>query len=667
MRSSGRWIGAWVGGVVICGVMCGLSAARADVIELGELDLSKMSAGWGAPVRDASIEKKPMSIAGEAFERGVGSHAGSEMHIALDGRAERFTAKVGVDDETQGRGTVRFKVYGDGHRLFDSGVMKGRQKAAMVDVPLGGVRRLILLATSAGDGVNYDHADWADARIVYEGERPVATDPPREEPILLTPPPDPAPRIHGPSVYGARPGRPFVYRIPTTGIRPMRFSVDGLPDTLRLDAEQGILSGTTPAAPGRYAMVFQARSDRGRDRKAFTLVVGPTLALTPPMGWNHWYTFYHRPTDELMRTAADVMVASGMADVGYQYVNLDDCWMVRVGSDDPVIGGELRNPDGGIRPNGNFPDMKALTDYIHGKGLRAGLYTSPGPRTCAGYAGSWQHERIDALTFARWGFDFLKYDWCSYTEVATGEGLERFQRPYRLMGAILEEMPRDIVFNLCQYGMADVWTWGGQVGGHCWRTTGDLGLEQGTDLPGFYHIGLRNAQHADYARPGEWNDPDYILIGYVGNARQQNAPAAPCGLTPNEQYAYMSMWCLMAAPLFYSGEITRLDAFTLNVLCNPEVIAIDQDALGRQGRIIRRGEDDLVLAKPLEDGSLAVGLFDLGPVGQRIEVSWTELGIEGPRQVRDVWRHKDVGVVDGAWVADVGRHGVSLVRLIPPR
>ena len=153
----------------------------------------------------------------------------------------------------------------------------------------------------------------------------------------------------------------------------------------------------------------------------------------------------------------------------------------------------------------------------------------------------------------------------------------------------------------------------------------------------------------------------------MGNARQQNAPAAPCGLTPNEQYAYMSMWCLMAAPLFYSGDITRLDAFTLNVLCNPEVIAIDQDALGRQGRIIRRGEDDLVLAKPLEDGSLAVGLFDLGPVGQRIEVSWTELGIEGPRQVRDVWRHKDVGVVDGAWVADVGRHGVSLVRLIPPR
>jgi len=657
---------------LVCGVLLGgavaWSVGRADVVELGQLDLSKMTAGWGTPIRDASIQNEPLSIAGRRFERGVGTHAGSVMYIALDGRAERFTARVGVDDETEGRGSLRFKVYGDARKLFDSGVMKGRQKAAEMDVPLAGVRQLALLVSDAGDGISYDHADWAEARITYNGATPRAIDRPQEPAELWTPPPGPAPQINGPAVYGARPGRPFVYRIPTTGTRPMRFAVDGLPRTLELDAEQGILTGTTPAKPGRYGMVFHARNEHGQDRKAFTLVVGPTLALTPPMGWNHWYTFYDQPTDQLMRTAADVMVASGMADVGYQYVNLDDCWMVKVGSSDPVIGGPLRNPDGTIRPNGRFPDMKALTDYIHSKGLRAGLYTSPGPRTCAGYAGSWQHERQDALTFAQWGFDFLKYDWCSYGGVATGEGLERFQKPYRLMGRILEEMPRDIVLNLCQYGMAEVWKWGGQVGGHCWRTTGDLGLERGSELPGFYHIGLRNAEHFEYARPGQWNDPDYILIGYVGSARGMDTTARPCGLTPNEQYSYMSMWCLMAAPLFYSGDITRLDAFTLNVLCNPEVIAIDQDVLGRQARIVRRGEEDLVLAKPLADGSLAVGLFDLGPVGgQRLEVTWSELGIEGPRRIRDVWRHRNLGTVDGAWAADVGRHGVSLVRLIPMR
>jgi alpha-galactosidase len=274
----------------------------------------------------------------------------------------------------------------------------------------------------------------------------------------------------------------------------------------------------------------------------------------------------------------------------------------------------------------------------------------------------------DAARFVEWGFDFLKYDWCSYGEVAPkgpAPESERLQKPYRLMGGILAGQPRDIVFNLCQYGMGDVWTWGGEVGGHSWRTTGDLGLEKSTRLPGFYSVGFKNAEHAKYAGPGRWNDPDYILIGYVGNAHSIEDPPRPTTLTRHEQYSYMSMWALMAAPLFYSGDITRLDAFTLNVLNNAEVIAVDQDPLGRQARIVRKTDDEFVLAKPMEDGSVAVGLFNLSEAPRELTVAATDLGVSGPQRVRDLWRWKDIGVAGGQFTARVARHGVMLVRMWP--
>ncbi len=480
---------------------------------------------------------------------------------------------------------------------------------------------------------------------------------------VLTPKPGLAPKINGPKVYGARPGRPFLYRIPATGARPMRFSAAGLPISLKLDAATGIVSGTTPAA-GDYRVTFTARNSAGAAKREFRILAGERLALTPPMGWNDWYTHYNRITDKLMRDGADAMIASGMADYGYQYVNIDDCWMVRPDTSDPEIGGEPRDAAGGIRPNRRFPDMKTLTAYIHGKGLKAGLYTSPGPLTCAGFTGSYQHEEIDARKFAEWGFDFLKYDWCSYTKVAGGASLEDRQRPYRLMGGILKRLDRDVVFNLCQYGMSEVWKWGGEVGGHCWRTTGDLGLEKQTSLPGFYSIGFKNAEHFENARPGEWNDPDYILIGTVGNAFKIDAPPTPTNLSADEQYSYMSMWALMAAPLFYSGDMRYLDEFTLNVLCNSEVIDVDQDPLGRQARIVRKTAGEFVLAKPMEDGSIAVGLFNLEASPRNMAISLNELGLRGKWRVRDLWRQKDLAAMVGAaYETTVNPHGVQLIRL----
>ena len=508
--------------------------------------------------------------------------------------------------------------------------------------------------------------NWRFAAVLAAGACLSAAPGSDSDSRILTPKPGSAPRINGPAVYGARPGRPFLYRIPCTGERPIRFSARDLPRSLRLDEATGIISGQAPEDRRAYAVTLEAANSKGHASRLFKIVAGDALALTPPMGWNDWYTHYDRVSDALVRQAADAMISSGMADFGYQYVNIDDCWMVKPGSKDPELGGAPRTASGAIRPNRRFPDMPALTQYIHNKGLKAGIYTSPGPLTCGRFTGSYQHEEMDARTFAGWGFDFLKYDWCSYTSVAGGETLEIRKRPYQLMGSILKKLDRDVVFNLCQYGMSDVWTWGGEVGGHCWRTTGDLGLEKSARLPGFYSIAFKNAEHDAFAGPGRWNDPDYLLIGRVGNAFRIDAPPGATPLTPDEQYSYMSLWVLMAAPLLFSGDMNHLDDFTLNVLCNAEVIEVDQDPLGKQARIIRHTGDEFVLAKPMADGSIALGLFNLSDSRRNIKIAFSELGLVGRRRARDLWRQQDLGNHTGVYASAVARHGVSLVRLIPP-
>lgn len=475
---------------------------------------------------------------------------------------------------------------------------------------------------------------------------------------IITPRPKPSPRINGPLVYGCRPGHPFLYRIPCQGERPIHFSVEGLPPQLKLDPATGIIIGTTPVK-GEYDLLIQAKNSKGKDQRKLKLIAGDKLALTPPMGWNHWYAHYDRITDKMMREAATRMISSGMADVGYQYVNIDDCWMNAPKSNDPMRVGPLRDAQGNIIPNRHFPDMKGLTDYIHEIGLKAGIYTSPGPLTCGGFTGAWQHEEQDARQFAAWGFDFLKYDWCSYGEIAgKNVDLDGYQKPYRKMGKILKSLDRDMVFNLCQYGMGDVWKWGGEVDAHSWRTSGDLGFE----LDRIFDVALRNSEFRQYSKPGEWNDPDYIQIGWIGNAGKMGAPELST-MPAQMQYAYMSLWSLMASPLIYSGDMSKLDPFTLNVLCNPEVIEVNQDPSGECGLVIKHNKDCFLMVKNLSDGSKAVGLFNRGKNPAEVSADWTELQLSGKQSVRDLWREKELGVFNDKFNSLVPAQGAVMVKI----
>ena len=665
--------------ILLAFVLAAVSACpAAETVSLTSLDLGHLHfEGWGKPQTDKSFGGKQLSVAGQKFEHGIGTRALSTLWLELDGRVEKFVASVGVDDGAPNEAaSVCFSIIGDGKKLWISGTMKRGEPAKRVDLNLKGVRSLLLKVDHVAESNNFDHADWADANFIVADAKPCTVNAPAEKKVILTPKPPSAPRINGPKVYGCRPGNPFIYRIPTTGERPIQFAADGLPSSLQLDAATGIITGAAPVR-GTHTLALHAKNRHGSTTREFRIVSGDTLALTPSMGWNHWYAHYNRVSDVMMREAADVMVRTGMADVGYSYVNIDDCWMNATPNakrtPDPLRVGPFRDDAGNIIPNKYFPNMRAMTDYIHAKGLKAGIYTSPGPLTCAGFCGAYQHEEQDAKQFAEWGFDFLKYDWCSYSHIAEGKDpkakeiylwgktaptLEKFQYPYRLMGGILKKLPRDVVFNLCQYGMGDVWEWGAKVGGQSWRTGDDLGAELNRIFP----VALKNATHGKWSRPGAWNDPDYIQIGYVGDARG-GSMSKPCPLTPTEQYSFMSLWCLMASPLFYSGDMSQLDAFTLNVLCNPEVIEVDQDPLGECAQVVKLTDDTFLMVKNMEDGSKAVGLCNRGETKEVITAKWSDLGVTGKHIVRDLWRQKDLGKFDGQFQATVPRHGVVLVRV----
>jgi alpha-galactosidase len=480
--------------------------------------------------------------------------------------------------------------------------------------------------------------------------------------LILTPKPGLLPRINGTKLFGVRPGSPFQYFIPATGEKPMQFEVRDLPAGLTCNETTGQIRGTLRNA-GEFKVTFRVTNSKGTVERPFKIICGDQLALTPYMGWNSWYVWENHVTDQIMREAADAMINSGMADHGYSYVNIDDCWAVKPGSKDSTLLGEPRDKESKINSNKRFPDMKALADYIHSKGLKAGLYTSPGPLTCAGHIGSYGHEEKDAERFSEWGFDFLKYDWCSYDNVSRNDTLPALQKPYILMSGFLKNQKRDIVFNLCQYGMGKVWKWGKEVGGNSWRTAGDLGGSfEGIATAVFrdgFDVYSRDSLHL-YGGPGGWNDPDYLLLGYLSNWKGQTVPTP---LTPDEQYTHVSLWAIVAAPFIFSGDITRMDEFTLSLLTNDEIIEVDQDPLGKPGYRISKYGDSEVWMRKLEDGSIAVGLFNRGSAVQEVTASWSDLGISGKQKVRDLWRQKELGSFKDKFTAKVSGRGVVMVRI----
>ena len=482
---------------------------------------------------------------------------------------------------------------------------------------------------------------------------------------ILTPPPPATPRINGPAVYGERPGRPFLYTIPTTGDRPMTFAVDGLPDGLTLDPSNGRISGSVAKA-GTYDVVLRAHNDKGDDHKKFAIIIGDEICLTPPMGWNSWNVWRGDVDQGKVVAAAEAMANTGLINHGWTYVNIDDTWQ-------GLRGGPLN----AIQPNHKFPDMKQLCDQIHALGLKAGIYSTPWETSYAGYCGgsasnpqgTWRpipkgtkvpfnknvlphgigpyhFMKQDAQQWAEWGFDYLKYDWNPIEPPDVKE-----------MADALRNSGRDFVFSLSNSapfpGAAD---WAKMS--NSWRTTGDIRDD-------WRHLLRFDAQDkwARYCGPGHYNDPDMLEIGLVTGAHGPR----PTNLTPDEQYLHISAWCLLSAPLLLGNDMSKMTPFTLSLITNDEVLAVDQDTLCKQAVIIARDRDTgaLVMAKPLDDGSEAVGLFNIGLHPTEVTVKFESIGVTGARVVRDLWRQKDLGSFQGQFAAMVHPHGVVFVKVEP--
>jgi alpha-galactosidase len=356
------------------------------------------------------------------------------------------------------------------------------------------------------------------------------------------------------------------------------------------------------------------------------------LARTPPMGWNSWNKFAGRVDDAAVRGMADTMARNGMKDVGYQYINIDDTWEAG------------RDARGNITSNKKFPDMKALADYVHSKGLKIGIYSSPGPNTCAGYEGSFGHEEQDARTYAAWGIDYLKYDWCGARNLYADEEMRAV---YQIMGDALLRAGRPIVYSLCQYGRAEVWKWGAAVGGNAWRTTGDI--RDTWDL--MTKIGFAQDELAPWAAPGHWNDPDMLEIGNGG-------------MSDDEYRTHMSLWAILAAPQLAGNDLREMTPAILGILTNREVIAVNQDKDGKQGRRISKSGDQEVWSRPLADGGYAIGIFNRAAKPATFSLKWSDVGEKSaPTHARELWAHKDLAPIGEEYSATVPSHGVVMLRI----
>jgi alpha-galactosidase len=479
---------------------------------------------------------------------------------------------------------------------------------------------------------------------------------------ILTPKESPQPTINGPKIFGVRPGHQILFTIPATGTRPMSFFVDNLPKGVTVDAKTGKISGSI-SKPGEYVLTLHAKNKLGEAKRSFKVVVGETIALTPLMGWNSWNVYATKVTQELVLANAKAMVSSGLINHGWSYMNIDDVWQGK-------RGGEF----GGILPDSTtFPNMQALVDEIHNMGLKTGIYSTPWVESYGHHIGgsSTNAEGIFARTteniprnkkqfpyaigqyifwdkdvkqWAKWGFDYLKYDWNPIEVPET-----------KAMYDLLRTSGRDIVFSLSNSTpfanipdlskIANAWRTGGDIRDN-WRSLKSRLLTQD--------------KWALYASPGHWNDPDMMIVGWVGWGKGPY----PTHLTTDEQYSHMSAWCLQSVPLLLGCDLTRLDDFTLSLLTNDEVLAVNQDPLGKQATVVTKIDSCGVLAKDMEDGSKAAGLFNVtDSITRKLSVKWSDLGIKGKYIVRDLWRQKDLGIFEDEFFADVPPHGVVMISL----
>ena len=659
-------------------IVCLASLARAQKttsLWLDDLKIQTFSEGIPSVEAKKSGGGDSIRLAGQYFERGVGVHSISVLSFLLNGKSEQFSAVVGADDKANRNAHVQFFVLGDQKILFESGPMKVGDAPKKVNVNLSGIQRMGLLVTVSleDEGYGRTYSDWADAKLVMTGENLPQNIPNSGEKYILTPLPAKKPKINSAGIFGVTPGNPFLYTIAATGERPIQFSTENLPKGLVLDPKTGIITGKF-SKRGTYLTTLHAKNASGEATKPLKIVIGDTISLTPPIGWNGWNSWARNIDGEKVLASANAMVKMGLSNHGWTYINIDDTW-------EGQRGGKFN----GLQPNEKFPKFKEMIDDIHAKGLKLGVYSTPWISTYAGYAGAssnsekgeypdsiknnkrtyryvgkYRFEKEDALQMAEWGVDYLKYDW--RIELNSAER----------MSDALKKSGRDILFSLSNsapFALAKDWA---RVS-NAWRTGPDI-RDSWLSL---YTSAFTIDKWAPFGGPGHWNDPDMLILGNVTTGTDLH----PTRLTPDEQYSHVSLFSLLAAPLIIGCPIEQLDPFTLNLLTNDEVIGVNQDPLGKPARLVADEDGVQIWVKPMEDGSYAIGLFNIANFGKtpqsyfhwgnepakQFVFDFAKVGLNGKYKIRDLWRQKDLGEFEGSFKTEIRHHGVVIVRMYPEK
>ncbi len=662
--------------LLLLALSLGAYAQQTTTVWLDDLPIQTFSEGIRPVQAKQNYSHDTLRINGTRYARGLGAQSPCVLAFDLGKKATRFSALIAADDLGNKDIPLTFYVLGDGKVLFESKPMRIGDAPVPINVDLTGIKQLGLLVTDkiGGVGNKRTYCDWVDAQVaMIDNAMPEHVEHPGEK-YNLTPPPSKQPRINSATLFGATPGNPFLYTIAATGDRPMTFSAKGLPNGLTLDEKTGIITGRV-AQRGTYLAMLGAKNKLGQATKALTIKIGDTIALTPPIGWNGWNAWESNINREKVLASADAMVKTGLRDHGWSYINIDDTWQ-------GVRGG----PNTALQPNEKFPDMKGMIDYIHALGLKAGLYSTPYVASYAGYVGAssdlpkggetheliipkrqsfhhigaYKFEPNDAKQMAEWGVDFLKYDW--RIDVASTER----------MSLALKQSGRDIVYSLSNNAPFEkVADWARLS--NMYRTGPDI-KDSWTSL---FLTAFSLDKWSPSSGPGRWADPDMMIVGKVSIGPVLHDTR----LTPDEQYSHVSIFSLLAAPMLIGCPIEQLDAFTLNLLTNDEVIAINQDPLGKAGRLVSDENGVQIWLKPLEDGAYAVGLFNTGDFGKTPQ-SYFQWGTETPKaftldlakigltsryKLRDVWRQKDLGTFTGTYRTDIRHHSVVMLKLVPSK
>lgn len=644
-------------------------SAQTKSLWLDDLKIKSFSEGIPAVLGKTNAAGDSIKMKGKYFGRGVGVNSTSVLSFFLDGHATEFSALVGVDDKGVKDLPHQFYVIGDRKMLFESGEMKWGDEPKSVKVNLTGIKHLGLLVI-VESRVNADYTNWANAQLVMKDGFVPQNTPNTDEKYILTPLPDKKPKINSPKLFGARPNNPFLYTIAATGERPMQFSVMNLPKGLVLDEKTGIITGKLTQT-GTYQTNLKAKNAFGEAIKKLTIKIGDTIALTPPIGWNGWNSWARNIDREKVIASADAMIKMGLNQHGWTYINIDDAWQ-----------GQRGGAFNAIQPNEKFPNFKEMADYIHGLGLKLGVYSTPMITSYAGYiggssdaedgkitdaiiknkrafryVGKYRFEQNDAQQMAAWGVDYLKYDW--RIDVPSAER----------MSVALKNSGRDIVYSISNSApFANVKDWVRLT--NTFRTGPDI-RDSWLSL---YVSAFTLDKWAAYGGHGHWLDPDMMILGNVTTGSDLHATR----LTPDEQYSHVSLFSLLSAPLLIGCPIEQLDAFTLNLLTNDEVIEINQDPLGKPARLMSEENGVQIWAKPLEDGSLAVGLFNIADFGKTPETyfrwgdeqpvqftfDFNKIGLKGSYKLRDVWRQKDLGTFKDSFKSTIRHHGVVMLRMV---